>query len=310
VREVREVREVPVRGVRGGYNACVDWAARDAWFDVNGVRLYALESGPSGGPLAILLHGFPESSGAWHAQAPALAAAGFHVVAPDQRGYARSSKPRGARAYVLDTLAADVVALADACGARTFSLAGHDWGGVVAWWVGLHHPERVERLAVLNAPHPVAFAQHIRRSPTQLARSWYMFAFQLPGLPERLLASDDARPAFRALVDSSRPGTFDEDDAVRYREAWSQPGAWTGMVNWYRAAFRHPSRLRVPPRLRVPTLILWGDRDRFLGPGLADDSVGFCDDGRLVRFPQATHWIQHEEAARVSQELVGFFRHS
>jgi pimeloyl-ACP methyl ester carboxylesterase len=274
---------------------------------VNGIRLHVLEDGPPDGPLAILLHGFPEWSGAWHSHAAALAAAGFRVMAPDQRGYARSDKPLGTRAYTLDLLVSDVVALADARGARTFCLAGHDWGGVVAWRVALLHASRVSRLAILNAPHPLAFARRVRRSPRQLARSWYMLAFQLPLLPERLMVRHQMRAAVEALVTSSRPGTFSAANLENYREAWSPPGAWTGMINWYRAALRHPARLSPPTRVRVPTLVVWGDLDRFLVPELAADSLELCDDGRLVRFPEATHWVQHEEAARVAAELIRFF---
>jgi pimeloyl-ACP methyl ester carboxylesterase len=282
------------------------WTPRERHFEVNGVRLHALEDGPVDGPLVTLLHGFPEWSGAWHAQAPALAAAGFHVIAPDQRGYAQSDKPRGTRAYTRDALADDVLGIADACGARTVNVVGHDWGGGVAWWTALRHPERVARLAILNAPHPSAFDRVIRRNPRQLARSWYMFAFQLPVLPERLLSRRGMRPAFDALARSSRPGTFSAADEIRYRDAWAQPGAWTGMINWYRAALRHPAA-PVSPHVRMPTLVLWGDEDAFLLPELAPLSVAFCDHGRLVRFPDATHWLQHEEPARVNEELVRFF---
>jgi pimeloyl-ACP methyl ester carboxylesterase len=281
------------------------WAPRERSFEVNGVRVHALEDGPRDGPLVVLLHGFPEWSGAWHAQAPALASAGYHVVAPDQRGYGRSDKPRGTRAYTRDALADDVVGIGDACGADTLSLVGHDWGGAVAWWTALRHAERVRRLAVLNAPHPSAFDRVIRRNPRQLARSWYMFAFQLPVLPEWWLARGGMRAAFDALARSSRPGTFGHADQAGYREAWSQPGAWTGMIAWYRAAFRHPAS-PVSARVRMPTLVLWGDADAFLLPELASLSLRFCDRGRLVRLAGATHWLQHEEPARVNEELLQF----
>jgi len=280
---------------------------RSRSFELPGIRLHALEDGRADSRLLILLHGFPEFSGAWRRLIPPLVRAGLHVVAPDQRGYAQSDKPQALDAYAIDVLGADVLRLADACGAARFCLAGHDWGGVVAWWVALHHPERLDRLAILNAPHPAAFERVVRRDPRQLARSWYVAAFQLPRLPEWLMSRRGMAAAVRALVDSSRPGTFSVEDLARYRQAWSYPGAWTGMINWYRAGVRRPSSVRVPPRVVVPTLILWGDRDRALLPRLAEESLRFCDHGHLVRFPDATHWLHHEEAAGVADALVGFF---
>jgi pimeloyl-ACP methyl ester carboxylesterase len=284
----------------------MSWTPRTSSYRANGLRFHVLEDGPPEGPAVILLHGFPECARAWHRQAPALAAAGFRVVAPDQRGYGWSDKPHGSRAYALDVLARDVVALADACGIDRFRLAGHDWGGVVAWWTAARHDDRVQRLAVINAPHPAAYRRRLLRSPVQAARSWYIAAFQCPVVPERLLARRQMKAAVEALTGSSRPGTFTEEELAGYREAWSQPGAWTGMVNWYRAALRH-APAGGPLRIRVPTLVLWGDRDRFLVPALADDSLRLCDDGRLVRLPDASHWVQHEEAAAVNDALLGFF---
>jgi epoxide hydrolase 4 len=274
----------------------------------NGIHLHVLDAGPSDAPPVILLHGFPEFSYGWRKQIDPLAAAGFRVIVPDQRGYNRSDKPQQVSAYTIDTLAADVLGLADACGARTVRVVGHDWGAAVGWWLALHHPERIERLAILNVPHPVAFARTLRRNPRQILRSWYIVALQVPWLPERVLQANGMRAMTRALQTSSRPHTFGSEDLERYRDAWSQPGALTGMVNWYRAALRHGLRLRAPARVRVPTLILWGDRDAFLEPGNADRSLALCDDGRLVRFPQATHWLQHEEAAEVNRQLIEFLQ--
>ena len=138
-------------------------------------------------------------------------------------------------------------------------------------------------------------------------RSAYMLAFQAPWLPERLASRNGMRAVVAALRDSSRPGTFDEAALAEYREAWRQPGAWTGMINWYRAAFRAPRRLRDRTRTEVPVLLLWGDRDRFLASRLASDSLAYCDHARLVRLPQATHWLHHEEPDVVNRELLDFF---
>jgi epoxide hydrolase 4 len=280
----------------------------ERWFDTNGVRLHALEAGIPGAPLVILLHGFPEFSYAWRHQIGPLAAAGLHVVAPDQRGYALSDKPSGVAAYSLDALAADIVGIADQVGAPTFSVVGHDWGAAVAWWLAMHHRARVAKLSVLNGTHPVVLQRLMKSAPRQLARSWYMFMFQLPWLPERLLAAGNAGLAARTLRRTSRPGTFSEKDLARYREAWAQPGAWTAMINWYRAAGRRHARARAPARVSMPTLILWGDQDRFLESSGADLSLARCDDGRLVRLPDATHWLHLEAPGQVTGALVEFLR--
>lgn len=273
----------------------------------NGVRLHAVEAGPESGPLLILLHGFPEFWYGWRNQIEPLAAAGFRVLAPDQRGYNTSDKPKGIPAYNLDTLALDILGLIDDAGVRKARVVGHDWGGAVAWWLGMKHPDRIEKLALLNIPHPMVMRRTLRRSPEQLLKSHYMFFFQLPWLPERSFrALRFALPA-NALRTSSRPGTFGEPDLDRYREAWARPGAATAMIHWYRAILRsRPERL---PSLRVsvPTLLLWGTEDRFLSREMAQPSIDLCDDGRLEFFEGTSHWIQHEEPERVNTRLIGFF---
>jgi pimeloyl-ACP methyl ester carboxylesterase len=273
---------------------------------VNGFRLHVAEAGPADGPLVVLLHGFPETWAGWRAQIGPLAEAGFRVVAPDQRGYGESDKPKGVAAYGADRLAADVAALIAAAGAERASVVGHDWGGIVAFWVALRHPERVDRLAILNAPHPAVFWPYLRRHPRQWLRSAYVALFQLPGLPEWLLGRDGARPLADALRRNSRPGAFPDALLDEYRRAWSAPGALTAMLNWYRAVFRYPSPAPPSPRIGVPTLILWGARDAALGAGIADANLALCDDGRLDLFPDATHWIAHEEPDAVNRRLIAF----
>ena len=270
----------------------------------NGLRLNCAEAGPSDGPLVVLLHGFPEFWWGWRRQIPAFAGAGLRVMAPDQRGYNLSDKPTGARAYGLDTLAADVVALLHARGRDRCRLVGHDWGGLVAWWVATRHPEAVERLAILNAPHPAVLGAYARRHPRQALRSAYVGLFQLPALPERLLAAADFALLRRALVTSSRRGTFADADLAVYARAWSQPGALTAMLNWYRAL---PQRPRVPdPQVAAPTLVLWGERDQALEPGLAEASLSVCADGRKIAFPHATHWLHLEVPDEVNGALLAF----
>lgn len=268
------------------------------------VTLNVAEAGPDSGPPTLLLHGFPEFWYGWRHQIGPLAEAGLRVVVPDQRGYDLSDKPSGIAAYHLDRLAGDVLALADAYGFPTVRLVGHDWGGLVAWWVASCHPERIDRLAILNAPHPAVVGAYMRHHPGQWLRSAYVGVFQFPGLPERLLTADRCRALRRALTTTSRPGAFAPAEIDRYVEAWLQPGAMTAMLNWYRALVRLPRAM--PPRVRVPTLILWGRQDTALQPGLAEASLAFCDDGRIQWYTRASHWLAHEEPAAVNADLTRF----
>lgn len=271
----------------------------------NGVELHVIEAGPASGPLVILLHGFPDFWWGWRHQIEALSAQGFRVVAPDQRGYNLSDKPRGIRAYDLDTLAADVVGLADFYHRDIFCLAGHDWGGIIAWHVASRYPRRVERLAILGAPHPEVFLRFVRRDLRQAFKSTYAAFFQLPWLPEMVLKAGRFALLRRALVSSSRPGTFSTQDLERYLEAWKQPGALTAMLNYYRALGRR--RWGRSSRVELPTLLIWGLRDVFLEPGVARASLKLCDNGQSLFLESAGHWVQLEESETVNAALLRFF---
>jgi len=274
----------------------------------NGIRLHVVEEGPRDGPLVLLLHGFPEFWYGWRRQIPYLAAAGCRVWAPDQRGYNLSDKPRGIAAYGLDALAADVVGLIDAAGRKKASLVGHDWGAAVAWHVAARYPERLEKLVVINVPHGAVMREHLRRSAAQRRKSWYIFFFQTPWLPEAVSRLGNWRLLAQALQKTSRPGTFSHADLALYREAWSQRRAFTSMVHWYRALFKQPPAAPVQRRISVPTLLIWGARDRFLGREMAQPSIDLCRDGRLVFVEEATHWVHHEEPDRVNALIDGFLR--
>lgn len=273
----------------------------------NGIRLHAVEAGPEDGPLLIFLHGFPELWYGWRNQIAPFAEQRFRVLAPDQRGYNTSDKPKGVRAYGWDSLARDVVGLIDEAGREKAHVVGHDWGGLVAWWLGMKHPERIERLAILNCPHPGVIWRHLWKNPRQQKKSWYMFFFQLPWLPERALRKDGYENLVNVLRRTSRPGTFTDEDLRVYRDAWAQPGALTGMLNWYRAGLRARSSTPPSPRVTVPTLLIWGTKDRALGEELAQPSIDLCDHGRLARIEEATHWLQHEEPGRVNALIGDFF---
>jgi pimeloyl-ACP methyl ester carboxylesterase len=285
----------------------VDSASESLEFQNGIVKLHAVAAGPKNGPVVVLLHGFPEFWYGWHRQMDPLAAAGFRVVVPDQRGYNLSSKPAGVAAYALTELVSDVMAIADALGQPKIFLAGHDWGAAVAWSAALLHPQRVAKLVVVNVPHPSVMRKFLNSRLQQIRRSWYMFFFQLPWLPEALLFAFNYRLAARSLLRSSRPGTFSPEDLVQYRAAWSQPGALTAMINWYRALFRFRTKF-ADRTVHVPTRILWGERDAFLLREMAQASLRYCDNAELFTFANASHWLQHEEPARVSQHLIDFFR--
>ena len=190
---------------------------------VNGVRLHYVEAGA--GPLVVLLHGFPEFWYAWRRQVGPLAAAGFRVLAPDLRGYNLSDKPRGADAYRVESLTADVAGLIRHAGERSAVVVGHDWGGVLAWLLPLHHHKIVHKRVILNAPHPAALRRELRRGADQLLRSWYVFFFQLPWLPEAMMRAGDFALLGRMLRRQPvRPGAFTEADVAAYKHALARPG--------------------------------------------------------------------------------------
>jgi len=274
----------------------------------NGLTFHALAAGPADGTLLLLLHGFPETSHGWSRCMAPLAAAGYRVVAPDQRGIGRSSKPEGIAAYRLDHLAADIVAIIEALGRRRAQVVGHDWGGAVTWYLAEHHANVVERAAILDAPHGGTFERYLRQHPSQLARSWYMLFFQLPVVPEALLRASHFKRLADALLATSRPGAFTPEDLAIYREAWARPGALTGMLNWYRALRLGGQLPRGSGRVTIPVRLLWGDRDHALEPGLADASIAQCDAGEVFHFPEATHWLAREEPERVTGLLLEFLQ--
>lgn len=280
------------------------WAHREE--SVGGLRLHWVEAGE--GPLVLLLHGFPELWLAWRKQLPALAASGFRAVAPDLRGYNLSEKPRGVASYRIEKLAGDVANLVRHLGYERTFLVGHDWGGAIAWCVPALHPGLVERLAILNAPHPILFKRKLG-TLAQARRSSYVFFFQLPFLPERSLSRHRAGFLKGMLRrDPVTPGAFSPEEIEAYREAFLRPGAATAAINYYRAAFR--GGMRIPGLRRsldgVP-LAPEDERDRYLGPELLEGLDALVPDLRLVRIPDASHWLPSDAPDLVNAELTAFF---
>jgi pimeloyl-ACP methyl ester carboxylesterase len=271
-----------------------------------GVRLHCVEAGH--GPLVVLLHGFPEFWYSWRKQIPALVDAGFHVLAPDMRGYNLSDKPRGIQAYTTDILARDVACLIDACGEERASIVGHDWGGGVAWSFAMAYPDRLERLAILNVPHPLRLLQGLR-TPRQLRKSWYIFFFQLPWLPEALARATNYVFVREGLRNGARAGAFSPEDIDRYVEAISRPGAVTSAINYYRALFRSGARsMRRLRRIDAPVLVIWGERDQYLGRELAQPDAAWVPHVHVERLSDAGHWVQNDQPDRVNELLLTFLR--
>ncbi len=272
----------------------------------NGIRLHVVQAGPKSGIPVLLLHGFPEHWRCWIRQIPALTAANCRVIVPDQRGYNLSDKPKGIKNYQVEELTKDILGLIDALEYEKVNLVGHDWGALVAWMLAIKHPEKLHRLGIINVPHPAVAKRFLQRDFEQIRRSLYVLFFQLPWLPEMILRAGNWHMAASGLRRSSRQHAFTDEDIAKYKEAWSQPGAMPAMLNWYRAAARYMPEITNGMQVHVRTLILWGVRDFALSRRMARPSLDYCADGNLIFFPDATHWVQREEADEVNRHLVDF----
>jgi pimeloyl-ACP methyl ester carboxylesterase len=278
------------------------WQHRD--IITNGIRMHYVTQGT--GPLVVLLHGFPEFWYSWRHQILFLAEQGYRVVAPDLRGYNDTDKPR--TGYQISTLLRDIVGLIKGVGAEKAIIVGHDWGGVLAWEFGLTYPQMTERLIVLNAPHPAAFARELRTGQ-QLRKSWYVLAFQIPWLPEFLLGRKHAELISRMLYSSAvRKTAFSPEVLAYYRDAMSKPGALRASLNYYRAIFRHPfsSEKRASTIISAPTLLIWGDQDVALGINLTRGLEQWVPNLQVRHLPDSGHWVQQEKPDEVNTLLLEF----
>jgi pimeloyl-ACP methyl ester carboxylesterase len=274
----------------------------------NGLDFEVLTAG-EGDRLALCLHGFPEHAFSWRNQIPLLVSLGYRVWAPNQRGYGNTSRPLSVADYEMSHLLDDVTALIDASGAKSVTLIGHDWGAAVAWFYAMRPARPIERLAILNVPHPVLFSKVLKTSRRQQLRSWYMGFFQIPFLPEWMLGRKHAYAIGeifrRSAVDKSR---FTPDVLAVYRDQASRPGTLTAMLNWYRAAPKGiPKQLRAGvPQIDIPTIVIWGEEDSALGKETTYGTEKYVKDVTIHYLPHVSHWVQQDAPERVNELLYSF----
>lgn len=277
---------------------------------INGTAIHVVVAGPAEGRPITFIHGFPEFWFAWRRQIDYFVSSGYRVIIPDLRGYNLSDKPAGVTNYSIDVLAGDILGVLGALAIPQTFVVGHDWGAAVTWHLAAHFPNRIRRAAMLSVPHPRVFIKHLFRNPAQLRKSWYIFLFQLPWLPEFLLRSRDWALLVQVLQDTSVAGVFSESDLEQYKESWAKDGAVTAMLNSYRGAMLRPSkwaRHSEASRVRVPALLIWGKDDQFAVEAMAKESLRYCDDGHVEIFENASHWVQHEHPEKLNKLLLKFF---
>ena len=272
----------------------------------NGIRMHYVIQGS--GPLVVLLHGFPEFWYSWRYQIPFLAEHGYTVVAPDLRGYNDTDKPR--TGYDVGTLTRDIADLITGLGQQKAIIVGHDWGGALAWVFAAAYPHMTERLIVMNAPHPQAMMREFR-TLSQLRKSWYIFFFQLPWLPEYVLLRNNANEIGRMLQGAAfQKSVFSREVTAKFQEAMSKPGAMTAALNYYRQVFRRLPVSSNDPRNRItaPTLLIWGMHDIALGIGLTKGLERWVGDLEIRYIPDSGHWVQQEQPEQVNQFILEFLQ--
>jgi pimeloyl-ACP methyl ester carboxylesterase len=268
----------------------------------DGVKLNLETRGDPKNRLVLLLHGFPQSSHAWARELDRLANEGFYAVAPDLRGYGKSEKPSAVSAYKGSRLALDIKEIVTGLGRERALVASHDWGAVIAWLVAALHPEVVERLVIMNGPHPDRIKKLLKTNGDQRKRSWYIFFFQLPFFPELFMRREKT---MNMVLRGARPDTFSDAEISYYREAARAPGAARAMINYYRASARYGSPKL--PNVKAPTLVLWGEQDVALSPKLLDDLDKHVDDLKIEMLPSASHWVMEDSPDEAHAAIASFF---
>lgn len=296
-------------------NAAAAGPLRVRLVDANGLCFEVHERLPSDDPapsrLALCLHGFPEHAHAWRHQLPALAARGYRAWAVNLRGYGRSSRPPRMRDYRIEALLQDVAGLIDASGAEETVLIAHDWGAVIAWYFAMRRLRPLQRLVIMNVPHPGPMTRELRSNPEQRRRSWYALFFQLPVLPEKLLGRDGARRIGEIFASGTvHPGRVPAEDAEVFARNAAQPGALKAMIDYYRAlalggGSRRQQQLGLP-LIEVPTLMLWGVQDLALTEACTWGTDEWVRSLTLRYLPQASHWVQQDEPELVNAMLEAF----
>jgi pimeloyl-ACP methyl ester carboxylesterase len=286
--------------------------------EVNGIRLHYVSVGK--GKLIMFVHGFPEFWYEWEKQLIEFGQ-DYQAVAPDLRGYNLSSKPSDVEKYHVKYLIEDLRALADNLGHEKFIMVGHDWGGGVAWSAAMRHPELLEKLVIINSPHPAVFARELLNNPDQQKASQYMLMLR-SAEAERVLSENNFARLSDVLVQFGSKWEMSEERRLKYIDAWSQPGALTGSLNYYRASPLYPptstedkeqikSILNLPKEMlavRVPTLVIWGEQDRALLTGNLDGLEEYIEDLTLKRIPDGTHWVIHEQPELVNTLIRDFIK--
>ncbi|ALF51628.1 epoxide hydrolase [Nostoc piscinale CENA21] len=280
---------------------------KNAWehkyITTNGLKLHYVTQGT--GPLMLMLHGFPEFWYSWRHQIPEFAE-NFQVVALDLRGYNDSEKPKAQSAYIMDEFIKDVAGVIKGLGHEKCVLVGHDWGGAIAWCFADAHPEMLDKLIILNLPHPAKFSQGLS-TPQQLLRSWYMFLFQLPMIPEFLLQAFDYQPIAQTIQGTAvNKNAFTESDLAAYKNAAAKSGALTAMLNYYRNVFSHFLPSKNWEIINVPTLMIWGENDTALGKELTYGTDAYVSNLQIQYIPNCGHWVQQEQPQLVNRYIRDF----
>lgn len=276
--------------------------------NINGIKMHTVETGK--GPLLVLLHGFPQFWYSWRHQIEVLSSY-FHVIALDLRGYGESDKPASISDYAPDILMNDVEALIKAKGYENAYIVGHDWGGAIAWNLAINKPEIIKKVAVLNCPHPLIFAKNLRSNLKQLKKSWYLFFFQIPFIPEWIFNLKGESLMNKLLKDSTiNKDTFSDEDINLYIEEIKKPGAFQAALNYYRAAFKYPLKNQ-KKKIQIPSLLIWGENDAVFDISLTKGMDSFFEQPLKINYiPACSHWVQEEQPEIVNQLLLDFLLNS
>lgn len=272
-------------------------------------KLHYKFAGNSSNETIIFLHGFPEFWYSWRKQLDHFSEK-YHVVAPDMRGYNKSLKPKRVEDYKIDSISKDIIELLKHLGKEKVILAGHDWGAAIAWHLALLHEEQFSKVIILNVPHPYVFRKKLFTNIRQFSKSWYIFFFQLPFLPHRILGKSNFQRGTEMLVSSSQEGSFTEEDLEKYKAAWANENSMKYMIMWYKAMLRYSwnmSQYR-NKKVNIPLKIIWGKNDIALVPEMANESLQYCEQGELTYLEEATHWVQHDEPKKVIQLMEEFIQ--